>query len=268
MDVNSINNNVSSALNNVPNQQLGRTENTSEVTSSSDALRLSITEYNKQRDELSQSLQTYNEGIGISRTAQAGLQRQEEILNNIQDKLTQALDERELNSDKNPIKNEINSELLQFREEAYNTRYNRESLLSVDEYEQNDTITISTRDAYFSIDRPNTPDISAEIAQEVSKTDLNDPEAVGNLQKVLENGLAGLRSFQQQFGNLEENLQESARDSISQQITLSQQNSKNREVNFGKEAADFTKTNISANAGYLAASQANIVQEQSVRLLS
>ena len=42
----------------------------------------------------------------------------------------------------------------------------------------------------------------------------------------------------------------------------------NKDKNFGKESSDFTKNNIIANSGYLAASQANIVQEQSVRLLS
>ena len=41
-----------------------------------------------------------------------------------------------------------------------------------------------------------------------------------------------------------------------------------KDKNFGKESSDFSKTNINSNLGYLAASQANIVQAQSVRLLS
>lgn len=267
MDVNSINNSISN-LNNVPNQQLNRAGTSSEIQNNSDALTLSIKEYNKQRDELSQSLQAFNEGIGISRIAQSGLQKQEEILNTIQDKVSQVLEEQGINTDKNLLKNDINQELLKFREEAYNTQYKRESLLSIDQYEQNETIDISTKEAYYSIDRPNTPEISAEIAQKISKSDLNNLNDITNIQQVLEKGLGQLESFVSQFQNLESNLEASARGSINQQIELSQQNNKNKEINFGKEANDFTKTNVNSISGYLAASQANIVQEQSVRLLS
>jgi flagellin len=42
----------------------------------------------------------------------------------------------------------------------------------------------------------------------------------------------------------------------------------NKDRNFGQDSTDFSKTNVSVNMGYLAASQANIVQAQSVRLLS
>ena len=68
-----------------------------------------------------------------------------------------------------------------------------------------------------------------------------------------------------EFGN---KLESSARETIKTQIDLYNDNKYNKDKNFGKESSDFSKTNINANLGYLAASQANIVQEQSVRLLS
>ena len=49
---------------------------------------------------------------------------------------------------------------------------------------------------------------------------------------------------------------------------IDEQRYNNNVIDFGRESSDFTKANININAGYLAASQANIVQEQSVRLLS
>lgn len=77
-----------------------------------------------------------------------------------------------------------------------------------------------------------------------------------------------MENIKDDFKDLQEKLKESAKSSIQDQISLSNENRKNKDLNFGKESNDFTKTNVMSNMGYLAASQANIVQEQSVRLLS
>ena len=82
---------------------------------------------------------------------------------------------------------------------------------------------------------------------------------------VLANQLQNTFEEFTEFGN---RLETSARETIKDQINLYNENKFNKDKNFGKESSDFSKTNISANLGYLAASQANIVQEQSVRLLS
>lgn len=265
MDVNSINNNIAS-LNNVPNQQLERTDSTQEVENSNQFLQLSINEYNQKRDELSASLQAYNEGIGISVTAQNGLQKEQGYLENIQDRLIESRDEQNL-QDRNELKNELNKQLLGFREEAFQTTYNKENLLSIDDYEENLSIDISTKEAYFSIDKPNTPEIASQIAQEISRNDLNTEEGLDLTLQSVENGIGELQNIQSQFQNLNQNLQTSARTSIQDQQELSNQNKANNQFDFPKDVTDFTKTNVTANAGYLAASQANIVQEQTVRLV-
>ncbi len=265
MDVNSINNNITS-LNNVPNQQLGRSESTQGIENNDQFLKLSINEYNQKRDELSASLQAFNEGIGISITAQNGLQKEQEHLQNIHDRLIQVKDEQNL-QDKNQIKNELNQQLLGFREEAFRTTYNKENLLSIDDYEENLSIDISTKEAYFSIDKPNTPEVASQIGQEISRNDLNTEEGLDLTLQGIENGIGHLQNIQAQFQNLNQNLQESARTSIQEQRDLSNQNRANKQFDFPKEVTDFTKTNVTANAGYLAASQANIVQEQTVRLV-
>ena len=69
------------------------------------------------------------------------------------------------------------------------------------------------------------------------------------------------------FKGIEKNIELSAKENISQEDTVRVENSKYKEINFSNEVKDFSRTNIIANAG-LIASQANIVQEQSVRLLS
>ncbi len=267
MDVNSINNNITS-LNNIPQHHVDKSNGPVEIENKDEFLKLSISDYNKKRDELSASLQAFNEGIGISRTAQNGLQKQEEFLQKAEDILTKLKDDQIVSDDKNELKNSINQELLNFREEAFQTKYKNENLLAIDDYEEKLSIDISTKEAYFSIDKPNTPDIVSQVAQIISSNDFNNPQGIENALNSIQNAQEQIQSIQSQFTNLEKNLESSARESIKDQIDLTKQNSASNEINFGKEANDFSKTNIQANVGYLAASQANIVQEQSVRLLS
>ncbi|WP_072680570.1 hypothetical protein [Arcobacter sp. LA11] len=267
MDVNSINNNIAS-LNSVPQQHIDRANSTEQINNNDPFLKLSISDYNKKRDELSQSLQAFNEGIGISKTAQNGLEKQQEYLQNIQEKLTDLKNDDNIDYDKNTQKNDVNLELLKFREEAFQTKYKNENLIAIDDYEDDLTVNIFTKEAYFSIDKPNTPDIASQLAQEISNTDFNNTDALEETINKVENSINQLQNLKDQFTDLGNKLESSARVSIQEQVELSNQNRANKNINFGNEVNDFSKTNIQANVGYLAASQANIVQEQSVRLLS
>lgn len=267
MDVNSINNSISS-LNNVPQQHVDRANSTEQTDNNDPFLKLSINDYNKQRDELSQSLQAFNEGIGISKTAENGLGKQQEYLQNIQEKLSTIKNDKNDDTDKNSQKNDINLELLKFREEAFQTKYKNENLIAIDDYEENLSVNISTKEAYFSIDKPNTPDIASNLAQVISTTDFNNTDALLETINQVESSVNQLQNLTDQFTDLGNKLESSARTSIQEQVDLSNQYKVNKEINFGKEASDFSKTNIQANVGYLAAAQANIIQEQSVRLLS
>lgn len=267
MDVNSINNNISS-LNSVPQQHIDRTNSTEQIDNNDPFLKLSISDYNKQRDELSQSLQAFNEGIGITKTANNGLSNQEKILESMKEKLTVINDDTTSTSDKNTQKNDINIELLKFKEEAFQTKYKNENLIAIDDYEENLSVNVSTKEAYFSMDKPNTPDIASYLAQEISKTDFNSTDALDETINKVESSINQLQNLTDQFTDLGNKLESSARVSIQEQVELSNQNRTNKEINFGNEVSDFSKTNVQANMGYLAAAQANIIQEQSVRLLS
>lgn len=269
MDINNVNNNIAS-LNSSSDYQLNKANGSSKVQdNSSDFLHLTINDYNQKRDELSESLQSFNTGIAITKVAENGLNKQEEILNNIQEKLN-SLDENTQN--KNEIKNDLNKELMNFKEEAFQTKYQRENLIALDDYEENLAVTISTKEAYHSIDKPNTPQIANSLAQEFSRNDFNNEDALNLTKEQVALAQKEIQGYKDQFNDLGGKLESSARDSISTQVELSKLNMQNlkkgEEVNFGKEMNDFSKTNITSNIGYLAASQANIMQEQSVRLLS
>ena len=67
MDINSINNNIST-LNNPTSLQLEKSLSSSKIVNNNkDALNVNINEYNKKRDELSLSVQSLNNGIGMTK---------------------------------------------------------------------------------------------------------------------------------------------------------------------------------------------------------
>lgn len=263
MDINSINNNIST-LNN-SSLQLEKSTSSSKVsTTNKDALNLSINEYNKKRDELSLSVQSLNDGIGITNVAQNAIAKQQNNLTNIQSKL-ETID---IYENKNDVKQSINDELRSFNQTAYETKYKKESLLSIDYYDEKSTIDINTKTSNFSIEKPNTPVIANEIFETVNNSDLNNADVVNDIVTKVADSSKQLQNTYDQFAELGNKLETNAQETIQEQIDLFNGNKINKNKDFQKDSADFSKSNITSNMGYLAASQANIVQEQSVRLLS
>lgn len=266
MDVNAINNNNISSLNtSVSSLQSERSSSKSRIENSEkEALNLNINNYNKQRDELSLNVQSLNDGIAITKIAQNSIEKQQDYLKNIQNNL------ENINNleNKNDIKQSINEDLRAFNQIAYETKYQRENLLVNNYNDEKNSIDINTSFVNFSMDKPNTASFANDIFESINNSDLNNSLNVNNSMDKVASSSSKLQNIYDQFTDFGNKLEESARDSIKEQIDLFNQNKINKDKNFGKESSDFSKTNVNANAGYLAASQANIVQEQSVRLLS
>jgi flagellin-like hook-associated protein FlgL len=264
MDINSINNNIST-LNNPSSLQLEKSTSSSKISKSrKDALNLTINDYNKKRDELSLSVQSLNDGIGMTNVAQKAISKQQDNLTNIQNKL-ETLDNY---NNKNDVKQSINEELKSFNKTAYETTYKKESLLSINYYDEKNTIDINTKTSNFSIEKPNTPTIANEIFETVNNSDLNNENAVNQAVTKVASSVNQLQNTYDNFTDLGNKLETNAQETIHEQVSLFNENKLNKNKDFGKDSADFSKNNITSNTGYLAASQANIVQEQSVRLLS
>ncbi len=265
MDVNSINNNNISTLNSSASLQLERSSSTNKVNNTpKDALNLNINDYNKKRDELSLNVQSLNNGIAASKIAQNSIEKQQEYLINVQNKLEKITNYE----DKNDIKQSINEDLRSFNQIAYETKFNKESLLVINNYDDKTSIEVNTKNSNFSIAKPNTATYANEIFEAVNTSNLNDPNTLNGVVNKVASSANQLQNTFEEFTEFGNRLETSARETIKDQINLYNENKFNKDKNFGKESSDFSKTNISANLGYLAASQANIVQEQSVRLLS
>lgn len=264
MDVNSINNNSISTLNTSSSLQLEKTSSNNKINNTSkDALNLFISDYNKKRDELSLNVQALNDGIATSKIAQNSIETQQNYLKNIQNKL-ENIDNYQ---NKNDIKQSINEDLRSFNQIAYETKFKKESLL-VSNYEDKTSIDVNTKTSNFSMPKPNTASYANEIFEMVNNSDLNNPIKLKEVSDKIATSSNQLQNTYDQFTEFGNRLEESARSTIKEQIDLFNENKINKDKNFGKESSDFTKANVNSNMGYLAASQANIVQAQSVRLLS
>ena len=264
MDINSINSSVSS-LNTSSSLGLERASSASKTGKiSEEGSNLYISEYNKKRDELSLSVQSLNEGIAISNIAQSSLDKQQEYLKNVQTKLENASSYE----DKNDLKQSINSDLRSFNQVAYETKYKKESILANDYNSDSTTIDINTKNGTFSIEKPNTPTYANDIFELSNNSDLNNPDSLNAVKNKVQTSLNELQNSSDKFNQFGNTLQTTAKETIKEQVDLYNENKINKDRNFGQDSTDFSKTNVSTNMGYLAASQANIVQAQSVRLLS
>lgn len=268
MDVNSINNNIST-LNNQPSVELNKTGASNKIEKvDNESLSLSVNQYNQRRDELSLNVQSLNEGIAISKIAENSLNKQEDFLNDIKKNLESLKSDDTNLQDKNDIKEKINQDLQSFNQLAYETKFANKNILNVDYYDEQKNIEVNTSSENFSIDKPNTPQIANDIFEGLNESNLNLPDDLEKVLDKVETATRQIQTITNEFTDFGNKLESSARGTIQEQQNLYNEAKVNKNRNFGNESSDFTKTNVTANVGYLAASQANIVQEQSVRLLS
>lgn len=264
MDVNSINNNIST-LNNSSPLELGKVSSSVKVNNSpKDELNLFINEYNKKRDELSLNVQSLNNGIASTQIAQNSIEKQQDYLKNIQTKLENI----DTYQNKNDVKQSINENLRSFNQIAYETKFNKEALLVTNNQDDKANIDVNTKASNFSMEKPNTAKYANEIFELVNNSDLNNANTVNDVSNKVASSSNQLQNTYDEFTEFGNKLESNARETIKEQVDLLNENKINKDKNFGKDSSDFSKTNVNANIGYLAASQANIVQEQSVRLLS
>ncbi len=261
MDINQVHNNSLVGLNNNSQLQLNRPLNSQKIENVvSDELNLNISNISKQRSEFSSNIQSLNDGIAISKITTNALEKQQDYLKNIQTKL----DNIDTLNNKNDIKQSINEDLRAFNKISYETNYKKESLLVQNYYDESQNIEVNTSNQSFSISKPNIPTFANQIFESTNNFDLNSATNLNNSKNLVTNISEELNKISNSFNNFSKELETKIADTLKEQNNNLYKNS----IDFGKETTDFSKANISINAGSLIASQANIIQEQSVRLLS
>lgn len=264
MDVNNIN-----QVNNLGNISTQTTQNVGSakaiVSNEKDASNVTITDLTQgNKNSLSLTLKTLTEGIATSKIAQDGLQKQEDILQNIASKLEEQSGNVLNEEEQTNLKKDIVMALQNFNEIANNTKFNNNTLLN----QEDQYLNIATSNSSFSIELPDTTKISDGLITSFRQTDLNNPESINNFSNSFKEASTIVSNTAKELQSVEKSLQEVAKGTIEEQISALSAKAANNNINFGKEVADFSKTNITSQLGFLVSSQANTGQAQSVRLLS
>ncbi len=265
MSIDSINNNVG-VINSTHSSSLERIASGLAINKASDnSSSLSIADnIDSQRSVMHQALENINSGIAMSNIAQDGLSQQKDILNEIKVLTLQASTATTSDEGREAIGTQISKFLDQFDQVAQNATYNSERLLTGD---QKDLSVITDEDSSISMETKETKTISDKIRNFLGNfaTDLN---AINNLRDATNEGINEVQSFASEFASSANQMESSGRSAISAQTSLAEANSSILDADYSKEITDFSKTNLMAQIGMLAASQANAVQQRSVALLS
>ncbi len=269
MEVNNLNSVSNVSVNNVPKQYVDKSKfdgTVGTVDETNDALKVSINEiYNKKRDELSHSLRNLNEGIAATQISVNALEKQQQNLQNIGTSLIKLENSGDYENKRFETAQEISDQLNAYNKEADNARYNKKLLLD-DQY-GDEVINVVTQSKNFQINGVNTKAISQDLVNSLQSNALSSSNDVTSALGNVEDALKKSRTFSEDFSQMNGEMKQVARGTLNQQINLLKENSRLKDMNFGSDFSDFSKTNITTQLGNLAASQAHIIQEQTSKLL-
>ena len=255
-----------SSLNSTQNSTLEKVATSLAVNSAADnSSTLSIaTNLDAQRSTLNQSLSNVNSGIAMSSIAQGGISEQKNILEEINTLTLQAMNGTTSTEGRDAIKNQISSYMEQFDAIADATNYNGQQLLTG---EQKDLSIVTDEDSTIEMRSAETKSISSSIKSFLSDFTTN-PESMSNLLNATQNGTTQLSQTASEFAAAAGQMESAGRTALSSQTSLAEASSTLVDVDYGKAVSDFSKTNIMAQIGMLASTQANAIQARNVSLLS
>ncbi len=236
MELPQINNSVTSNinLNNANNvQQTNRVEEVSETTSSSVEVSSNTVDENNFVSNVNKAINN----ISITSSIASMIQNQVKVIDTIQDKISTVTDGT---STKDNIQPNIAQLISKFNSSAGTVN---DKISTLDDLNGDST-------TYFDGSAGAVP-LNIDMLNNTTATKRS--ELSSTLNKVQE---------------INESFKEMAQSIISSEIKNTQEASPFKEINFGKESADFSSTNMSNIVGSVASSQANAMQAQNIRLLS
>ncbi|QOG11431.1 hypothetical protein [Arcobacter sp. FWKO B] len=201
-----------------------------------------------------------NNTFAITQIAQKGLDKQEEILKKMEnvilaDNETKSVDVK---------KSELIDLVKDFNKSIQNTRFNNEMLLTTEKsFEE---ITMVTNDDTFFIQTPDMQSTMENIAKIVVKYD-GSVDTNEKLAQEINKGLENINNYSNTYDSVQKHITSNPLSNLIPNFDTSNLNANTLFVDFGKDMTDFNKTNITSQLGYLAAAQANILQEHTSKLL-
>ena len=222
----------------------------------------------------SQAIENTNSAIASTQIASSATNEQSSILDNIKEKLLQASTDTTSQDGREALLKDIQSQLDQFNQIASSTNYNGQTLLqnsasdtSASQVQQYQSGINSENLIEASSVQSNTQGLGLTALSSQDASSFSSSDARGFLQSV-DNAINGLNDIRSEFGSVQNQLQSSSRNLISQEVgTLSAASIS--DTDYAKESANFSKQNIMGQIGAFSLAQGSNVNQQMVtRLLS
>ncbi|TLP36201.1 flagellin [Arcobacter arenosus] len=272
---NNIQNNQIHYLN--ANQALNRIATGIKLNSASDdASALSIVQNLQiQSSGISQSIDNVNSGLAALQISDGALTSQSEILDEVKQKLLQASTDTTSQEGRESLLNDIQGLLENFNNIASNTNYNGESLLQNSSTDNSESSSFQIQAGQNSDSLIDTPAIQSNTTGVGLDGLLNQDPATFTSQTArdflenLDNAIDNVSSFRSDIGSVQNQLQSTSRNLISEFTQTSASSSIIQDIDYAQEVSNFSKQNILAQIGaYGAAQSKNINQAMVTRLLS
>ena len=274
MQINSSNSTINQNVYLNANQALNRIATGIELNKSSDnASGLSIANnLLSQSNGYGQALENANSAIAATQIASGATNEQSNILNNIKEKLLQASTDTTSQEGRDAILKDIQKQLEQFDKIASGTNYNGQTLLqksssdnSASDVQQYQSGLKGEQIIETSGVQSNTQGLGLTALANQDATTFSSSDARGFLETV-DKAINGLNDVRSEFGSVQNQLESSSRNLLSQQTsTLSAASL--FDTNYAKESANFSKQNILSQIGAFGQAQANNVNQQMVSRL-
>ena len=227
-----------------------------------------------QATSLNQGIDNGNSAVALMQIADKSMAEQSNILDTIKAKLIQANTDTTSDVGRESIRKDISKLLDQLDNIAKQTNYNGTYLLQATATNAAATSTIS-----FQVgERPSDSITNGGIQSNTSGlalTTLAGYNASGNLtrtaagdqQAVVDAAISSLNAYRAEIGSTQNQVESAVRNLMTQATNVKAAEAIIRDVDYAEESANFNKQNIIAQAGAYAISQANVAQQNVLRLL-
>ena len=219
-----------------------------------------------QKSSLSQNIENMNSGIAMTAIAQNGISGQKDILENIKAEVLKAMDPQSTQEGMDAAANKISEYIGQFKMIAQSTVYNNEQILSANGTIEDD-ISVVADTTIIPMEKADTASISDQLSSFVADFS-TDEQAGSDLLKALDEGIDRLNIYADDYSSASKLMEQTVRDALAGETNAAASRSAVSNIDYAKESADFNKTNMQSQIGYLMQSQANAQQAKNIVLLS
>lgn len=227
-----------------------------------------------QAGSIKQGISNANSGVALIQIADKAMSEQSRILDIVKTKLLQAKTDTTSDEGKEAIRKDINKLLTQLDNIASQTNYNGITLLQFDSNDTNPSSELTFQVGESASDtiktqggaQANTVGLGIENLKNLSTNSL-DSVTAGNWLSSIDDALNTLNTFRSDFGSTQNQLESSVRYMTTMHTNLKASESVIRDVDYAQEVATLSRLAILMTAGMFAISQANVIQENMLKLL-